>query len=437
MQSLRSVLRIRLYANASYLILNSAVGIVLGVGFWALAARFYDEKEIGAAAGLLASMTLMILFAQAGLRIGIIRLLPDMRKDAVRLVNTCIMAAVGLALLFSLIFESSLSFWSPELAEVLRRPAVALSFPVLVAVFSALSLQNSVFVAYREARFVPATNAIVNVGKLGLVVPLVGLGAYGVFMASGVAATVALIITLVWFLPLVQKGYIFKPVFDLEIMRRLWRYSFQNHIVEILGAVPASLLPLLIIATLGTEANAYFYVSWLMTGGLLVSSMALANSLLAEGAHQEEMLPVHTRRALISALILTVPAATIMVIAAGPILGIFGGGYSAGATDVLRLLAVSAVPSTVNLLYFSFERVRKRMGYVLGAQVVAVGISLLLFYVLTPTMGVNGAALAWLCGQSVVAFAWAAPVLIRQVILRRTLAVPLPYELGVDHEYGG
>jgi O-antigen/teichoic acid export membrane protein len=416
---LRHFLGARLYTNAYFLIANTFTGLVLGLAFWAVAARLYDDDEVGVGAGLLASMTLIALLSQAGLGIGLVRHLPSMRDTATRLVNTSIVAATGSALLLAVLLESSVGLWSSDLAGVLHHPVVGPSFAVLVAVYAVFTLQNSVFIAHRRTRFVPAQNFIVNAGKIALVVPLATLGAYGVFLSMGFAAVLALLVTLVWFLPAVQPDYAFRPTFDMNAVRRLWRFSIQNHVVEVFGAAPVAILPLMIVASLGPEANAYFYVSWLMAGAMLTGAMALAASLLAEGSHEEDRLQGHVRRALLMALLMTVPGAGIVAVAAAPLLTIFGGNYVDGASAVLRILALSTIPSALNVIYFSFERVRGKMARVLAAQFVAVASAIVLFYVLTPTMGVEGAAVAWLVGQTIVALLWAAPVLVKDVFAAR------------------
>ncbi len=99
------------------------------------------------------------------------------------------------------------------------------------------------------------------------------------------------------------------------------------------------------------------------------------------------------------------PAIAGIFLLGGRVLLLFGRTYSEQATQLLWLLSLATVPMTLNVSYFSVQRVQHRMADVvlnLGwILVVTLGLSA----VLLPRMGLLGAGAAWLAAQSSVAAA--------------------------------
>ena len=85
------------------------------------------------------------------------------------------------------------------------------------------------------------------------------------------------------------------------------------------------------------------------------------------------------------------------------VLRVFGGNYASEAAPVLRLLALSAIPNVVCVLYLSVWRAEQRLSLLVSVRaiqftaVVACSIALLGPY------GIEGPAIAWLVVQTIVA----------------------------------
>jgi len=76
----------------------------------------------------------------------------------------------------------------------------------------------------------------------------------------------------------------------------------------------------------------------------------MAQSLFAEGSHDQQKLAQNGRRALVFALALTLPAAVAMILLGGWFLHFFGTGYAENGTDIMRYLAAAVIPQCVNAL---------------------------------------------------------------------------------------
>ena len=97
------------------------------------------------------------------------------------------------------------------------------------------------------------------------------------------------------------------------------------------------------------------------------------------------------------------PSVLVAVVLAPEILTLFGSGYSAAATTVLRLLALSALPYFVLTLAISVARIERRLGPAVVAWGAQALLALGLAAPLVSALGVTGAGVAWFASQCTVA----------------------------------
>jgi O-antigen/teichoic acid export membrane protein len=141
-----------------------------------------------------------------------------------------------------------------------------------------------------------------------------------------------------------------------------------------------------------------------MSSILTLIPVAVATSLLAEGAYEEAKLKNHISRSLKMTAVLLVPAIIIVWFLSNKVLLLYGGLYAKNGTTLLHWLAIASVPLAINTIYFSIKRVQKNVKpFILLASFMAI-IVVVMSYLLLPRMGINGVGIAWLAGQSVIAF---------------------------------
>jgi O-antigen/teichoic acid export membrane protein len=162
-------------------------------------------------------------------------------------------------------------------------------------------------------------------------------------------------------------------------------------------------LPLMVVNILGAEQNAYFYIGWTVGNLLLMVPIMASFSLFAEGSHAEERLGQEVKRSLKFIAPILVLAILILVLLGDKILLLFGEAYSQNATKLIWIVAISALPLSINQVYFGIRRVQKRMKGVIGLSACIAIITLILSYLLLPRMGIVGAGIAWLVAQSLAA----------------------------------
>lgn len=400
----QQVLSTPLYANSVYLMATSAASAALGFVFWVVAARLYAAEAIGLGSALLSAAALVSYVASLGLGMGLIRFLPDARGSVVALINSCFTITGFVALILAAIFLAGLPLWSPAMSFIWDNPGFAVAFVIFVTASSLYGLLSEVFVALRRAEFLLVQGILFGLLKLGLVVVLAGLfEAFGIFASWGLAATATLGLGLLLFLPRLLPAYRPVPTLRRQMANEMVRFSFANYLGTGLWSVPAWLLPLLVVNMLGSEVNAYFYISWAMASLLFAIPLSAATSLFAEGSHQEGYLARDALRSLKLILVLLLPAIAVMVVAGDKLLLLFGKEYSLNGAKLLWVLALSAIPFSVNTLYLGIARVRKRLRDIILVAVAMTTGTLGLSYFLIPHLGISGPGAGWLVSQSVVA----------------------------------
>lgn len=403
-ERLKSLYGVSLYRNAVYLMLSRGVTAILGFVFWILAARLYSAADVGLASAIIAAAGLLALLSTLGLDYGLIRFLPNSGEKSNVTINSIFTISGLLSIIFVLIFLAGLNLWSPALIFLRQNLIWFIAFLVFTATYTLFYLLSSSFIAKRRTGFT-LTQTIINSSlRLALVIPLAAFfysgGIFGSWLIGFVVATGAGIFL---FLPRVQAGYRFFPAIRREVINEMAHFSLANYIAILLWAAPASVLSLMVINFLGAEANAYFFIAWGVAGLLSTIVMATSYSLFAEGSYDEAKLGQNIRRSLKLVLTLLIPAIILVFLIGGKVLLLFGRAYSENATTLLWILAASALPLSINYIYFGVKRVQKKMKNVIWlSALIAVG-TLGLSWVLLPRMGILGVGIASLISQGIAA----------------------------------
>lgn len=402
-KGLKGRLSIPLYSNACYLIADTAVVSLLGFAFWVLMAKLYTPAEVGLASATIAAVILLARLSGLGFGYGLIRFLPGAGGRSNTLINSCFTIAGLTSLVAALVFLTGLNFWSPALVYI-RQPIFATSFVFVTVMYTLFLLIDQTFIARRCAKYVLFKNATAGLLKLAAAVALVVLlSAFGIFASWGLAISVALAIALFQFLPQAQRGYVPIPTVCKEIVNDMIHFSLGNHIAELLWFAPLTLFPLMVINILGAETNAYFYIAWVIAQMLFAIPMAVSYSLFAEGSHEEGLLRSNTIKSVKLCLLILVPAIVVLFVLGDKLLLFFGRSYSESGAILLRILAVSAIPVTINFICLSVMRVKKNTK---GLMLVSASIACLALgsgYILMTKVGLPGVGVGWIAAQTVVA----------------------------------
>lgn len=184
---------------------------------------------------------------------------------------------------------------------------------------------------------------------------------------------------------------------------RLVGYAAADWCGSLFRMAAYTLVPLIVLDDLGAEQSAFYALAWNVAYVPYLIARNMGTSLLAESMRRPERLVEHGLRVLRHSALLLAGITVILVVAAPQILSLFGAEYSAQATTLLRLLALSALPNLLLSVAIDVARARRRLRWAVALQVAMCVLVLGLTHVLLPRLGVTGAGVAWLATQCLIA----------------------------------
>jgi O-antigen/teichoic acid export membrane protein len=395
--------RSSLYTNSFYLMASSVVNAGFGFLFWTTGARLYTPQELGVAAAAVSAMAFLALLSVFGIDYAIVRFLPD-AVEPHRMINTSVTAGATAGLGLSLVFVAGLGFWAPALLPLQRNAVFLVTFMVATACSTVVAIVANVFLSRRRSDLVLAQSLIFGATKFFCAVALAYASQTLGLFAAWTLASFAAALACAMFLPVVEGGhYRFRPSMRIGAINDMTLFALSNYAAAVLWTAPAALLPLLVINIAGPEANAYFYVAWSVSSLLTMIPTAVAQSLFAHASADERELPRHLRDGLKLTLSFVIPAIAIVWLAGGRVLLLFGKAYSQQATVLLRVLALSTLPMTVNFFFFSVRRVQKQVSGIIASTLWILVVTLGLSAFLLPRIGLMGTGIAWGVAQGTLA----------------------------------
>jgi O-antigen/teichoic acid export membrane protein/aminoglycoside phosphotransferase len=408
--ALRAGLRVRwtesLYRNGYALVASSVLTSVVGLAYWVVAARTFSPRIVGLNAALIAAMTLLVAIAQLNLKSALNRFLPRAGRASAKFIIGAYLIAVAVTAAVSVVFIVGVDLWAPRLDFLHDRPELIVWFVVATMAWTLFVLQDSVLAGIRQAAWVPIENFAFSVSKLVLLLAVAGtFPVFGVFVSWTLPA-MALVVPV--------SLLLFRRLVPLHVQRTqgrekpvrswgLWHYAGADYVAYVIWSGTIAGLPLVVLNVLGPDANAYFYVSWLIAYSLYLISSSMGMSMLAEASLEPSEVRGLWRRTVVESARLVVPGALAVTVAAPLILGVMGGSYSAEGVTLLRLLALSAIPFVIVDARVTAARAQNHMRVVVGTYAALCGLVLGLGVPLMSLIGVVGAGIAWLTAQSIVA----------------------------------
>jgi O-antigen/teichoic acid export membrane protein len=397
----KSLYQVSLYRNAVYLVIYSAVNSLTGILFWIAAARLYDTGSVGLASATITAIGFVVLFSALGLDYGLVRFLPGANVRTNDTINTCFTASGFAAVILAGVFLAGLGVWSPALLAIRENALFILSFIIIALIFTLSGFVTQVFIARRRAGFALTQGLVFGLSRfipLVLLAPVIS--GLGIYVSWGIAVLVSTLLAVFWFLPWIIREY--RPRFGIKkaVLADMFRFSLANFISNILWALPMVALPLMVVNILGAEQNAFYYVGWSVASTIFIIPAATSQSLFAEGSHSQEKLAHEVRKCLKISFVLIIPALIILLALGDKILWLFGRAYSENTTRLIWIITPSIFPLSINYIYLSIKRIEKKMkrAVILSAVIAVITLGLSCF--LLPGMGILGAGLGWLAGQT-------------------------------------
>lgn len=399
-------LRTPLYRNGYALIISTGITSVLGLVYWAVAARVFATEEVGLNSMAISVMIFLSGVAQLNLQEMLIRFVPRAGARTLRLVLNAYGIVIGLSLLVGVIFCLGIPLWAPSLSFLITSPVSILWFALAMVLWGVFVLEDSLLMGLRRALYIPVENAIFAVLKIASLLLLAALlPTTGIFI-SWTVSVILVIVPVNW---LIFRRLIPQHVENAQSLsqtvhvREITNYVAANYVSALLSSLSSAALPLIITQIAGATANAHFYLAWIVASSLQVIAANMSTSLTVEATLATDDQEAYRRRALIGIARIVLPLVAVIVVGAPLILRLMGPSYVEEGTVLLQLLALAAIPNLFNMVYVGMARARSQVKGVIAVYGANALMVLALSFILLQIYGIAGVGLAWLISQSLIA----------------------------------
>lgn len=285
----------------------------------------------------------------------------------------------------------------PAAVIQITRWFTVLMLPIFLAVnlVSALAQSTSNFKVYNGVRlYIPLCN----------LAGLIGLWAVGNFSLHSAAlvflATSVMVIT--WSLysirDIIRVNW-FKGFGDFVAARALFGYGSKVFGVELLGTLYSQFDKIIILSMLTARDLGLYTVVYALSRIFNVVQMAITNVIFPKvaGMDKDKVIATVGRAFRLSLIIMTIVVIPSMLIGRF-LLGFLFGAQFLEASSAFYILSVECILGGGSWILASAFNAMGRPGLVLIRQLIALAVTIGLFFVFTPLYGLNGIALALLIG---------------------------------------
>jgi O-antigen/teichoic acid export membrane protein len=391
------IMRDRLVRTAWPLIVTTGMNALLGVVYWVVAARLYDQVTVATNMAVIAAMTTLSGIAQLNLGPSLGVLVPRAGEHGRRVVLQVYAVVTAYGVVALTVFVLLVLPHLTRLSDVLASTSRMLLFAVAVLAFNLFALQDAALASLRWGRVIPFENALFGVMKIVLLFALVGsLPHFGIFGS--------------WLIPMlvavpVVSGYLFlrksgrarstlAPTTPRDSIPKL-ALDYVGYLFQVSSTF---FLPVVALELLDPVSASVFAVAWLTSSTLDLLATNVGTALTVETSYGEN--PEALRRTILRrAVPLVAVVAVVGLLLAPLIVGLYGSEYSADGVDTLRILLLACVPRCLVTFAVAESRAHRKMKTIVWLRAQNAVLTLGLSFVLTDRFGVQGMAVAWLVAQ--------------------------------------
>jgi O-antigen/teichoic acid export membrane protein len=390
---------------------------LLGFAFWTVAARTFLPAEVGVAATAISAMTLLANIGMFGLGTMVIAELPRQPGREPTLIASATTAAGLVAFVLGSLAGAVAGLLVADLRMLATDLPLNLLFGLGVSVTAMSLVLDQAFLGLLLGSVQVWRNTIFSVAKLAFV-PMAGallpetsgMTLYALWLAGNVVSLIFVVAVLARRFPsarrlvVPQLGWVWRArsgAFDhntLNLALQLWYY----------------LLPLVATAFISASAAAYFYMAVMLANLVSVPPYALTMGIFAVGARTPDQVGQRARFTIPLAGALGVAANLFLVVAAEPVLALFGAEYVSGALPSLRILALGVFTLILKDHYVAICRVEGRVREASRVMVIGSIGEIALAALGALVAGLPGLCVGWLVAVSLEAI-YTAPQVARAV----------------------
>lgn len=349
--------------NAGSLVGSTIVTGGFGFVYWWIAARLYPSYEVGLASAGVSAMTLLGAFCILGLGTLLIGELQNHPGKEAPLISAALTFVGGVGVLVGILFALIAPFVSASFLPFRANIGVVLLFAMGVSLTAIINVLDSALVGLLQGTLQFGRNAVFSIAKLiililaSFILVKAGVVIYGTWVFGIMVSLVPLAGMVAFRFRRSAKSLL--PAWSL--LRKLRATALEHHALNLILQFPTTALPVLVTIMLSPKINAYFYVSWMISGLVFIASYALTTVLFAINAGQTQELMQKIRVTLGLAMLTSLFCNCLLLIFAPKILGIFRPEYAEQASWCLRILGFGAFPVIIVDHYMAVSRIHRKI----------------------------------------------------------------------------
>jgi O-antigen/teichoic acid export membrane protein len=396
--------------NAGSLIGTTVVTGTFGFAYWWIAARQYPPQAVGLASAAVSAMTLLGAICILGLGTLLIGELPRHPGKEASLISAALILVGSVGACGGSVFVLVAPLVSTAFLPFRANIGIILLFAVGVSLTAIINVLDAALIGLLKGNLQFWRNALFAVAKLVVLMLasfwLVKVGeiVYGTWVLGIILSLVPLARIVIF--KVGRSGRSLLP--DWTLLHKLRSTALEHHALNLILQLPGTTLPVLVTILLSATTNAWFYVSWMISGLVFIASYALTTVLFAINAGQTDELMHKIRITLGLALITSLLCNCLLLFEAPQILALFGHNYAQQAAWCLRILGLGAFPVIIMDHYMAVSRIYRKVAQT-ALPIATVGCVLELGMAALGAHfgGLVGLSLGWdvaLCVQAVVMF---------------------------------
>jgi O-antigen/teichoic acid export membrane protein len=345
-------------SNGAFLTMSTLVTSGLGFVYWWVAARLFSQEAVGLASATTSVMMLLATIGLLGLETLLISELPKSQRKG-ELLFLGLLIAGSVSFLLGLGFALIAPRVSAELSLFFQGTSSVLYFSVGVGLCALTFIFDAAMIGLLRGDWHFWRNLVFSVVKLLLLFIVnradpTGLTLYNTWLISLLLSLAAS----VWLVGASQKRILHPPVWSL--LRYQGRSASEHYLLNLSLQAPRLVLPLLVTTLISAEANASFYLGWMLVSFAFMVPSHLASVLHAVGSSNTQQLSQKLRFTLVISLSIAAVATLLLVVLAPWLLGLFGSDYASSA-HMLRLLSLAIIPTVIKFYYVTVCRVQETL----------------------------------------------------------------------------
>ncbi|MCL5256794.1 MAG: oligosaccharide flippase family protein [Chloroflexi bacterium] len=383
--------------NAGSIVGTNAVTSILGFAYWWVAAREYAAASVGFSAAAISAMMLLGYLSMLGLGTLLIRELPRQPGKESSLIITAVLASAMAGIAIGLLFVAASPWISPEFGSIEMSMVSSCLFAAGVSLTGMGLVLDQALIGLLRGELQLWRNTLFAVSKL---IILIGAGLWWQdksWLAIYLTWLLGNLLSMVVLIRIVTRSGEKTGTLRLQwgILRGLGRTAVAHHALNLSSQAPSLILPVIVTIVLSSKANAYFYMSWMVSSFVFVGTASLATALYAVGARALDAMAQKTRFTLGLSLLAASVAGGMLVAGADWILRLFGGEYAQEAATSLRILVLAAFPLGVKAHYAVIWRIRGNLMRPILWVVTGAALELILAVIGANVAGLTGLSMGW------------------------------------------